>query len=65
MKLSDNEKSILRNKKIGFVFQFHELLPEFTAIENVCLPSWISKKKMDNAREEAIKIFDEFDLLKS
>ena len=64
MKLSDNEKSILRNKKLGFVFQFHELLPEFTAIENVCLPSWISKNDMDSTREEAIKILDEFDLLK-
>ena len=64
MKLSDNEKSILRNKKLGFVFQFHELLPEFTAIENVCLPSWISKNEMDRTREEAIKILDEFDLLK-
>tara|TARA_Y100001970_G_scaffold171466_1_gene209590 strand:+ start:25571 stop:26242 length:672 start_codon:yes stop_codon:yes gene_type:complete len=64
MKLSDNEKSILRNKKLGFVFQFHELLPEFTAIENVCLPSWISKNDMDNTREQAIKILDEFDLLK-
>ena len=64
MKLTDNEKSILRNKKLGFVFQFHELLPEFTAIENVCLPSWISKNEMDRTREEAIKILDEFDLLK-
>ena len=64
MKLSDNERSILRNKKLGFVFQFHELLPEFTAIENVCLPSWISKNDMDSTREEAIKILDEFDLLK-
>lgn len=64
MKLSDNEKSILRNKKLGFVFQFHELLPEFTAIENVCLPSWISKNNIDKTREKAIKILDEFDLLK-
>ena len=64
MKLSDNEKSILRNKKLGFVFQFHELLPEFTAIENVCLPSWISKNNIDKTREEAVKILDEFDLLK-
>ena len=45
MRLNDNQKAILRNKKLGFVFQFHELLPEFTAIENICMPSWISKKK--------------------
>ena len=62
--LHDDELASIRNKEIGFVFQFHELLPEFTAIENVCLPSWISNKNIDNAREDAIKIFDELDLLK-
>ena len=40
--LSDNEISNIRNQYIGFVFQFHHLLPEFTAIENILMPTWIS-----------------------
>lgn len=42
--LSDNEISAFRNQHIGFIFQFHQLLPEFTAIENVCIPAFIGGK---------------------
>ena len=64
MRLNDNQKAILRNKKLGFVFQFHELLPEFTAIENICMPSWISKKNDKSIKEDAMNILSELDLLK-
>lgn len=43
-KLSDKRLGIFRNQNIGFVFQFHHLLPEFTAIENVCMPAYIARK---------------------
>jgi lipoprotein-releasing system ATP-binding protein len=45
-----------RNKHIGFVFQFHHLLPEFSALENVCIPGWISGKKKVEVRTEAEKL---------
>jgi lipoprotein-releasing system ATP-binding protein len=48
-KLNDKQVAAFRNKHIGFVFQFHHLLPEFTALENVCIPGWIngrSKKEV-------------------
>ena len=50
-----NEKALaaFRNQNIGFVFQFHNLLPEFTAIENVCMPALIAGRKMEEAKEEA------------
>ena len=41
--LKENELANLRNQKIGFVFQFHELIPELNVLENVCLPGWIKK----------------------
>jgi lipoprotein-releasing system ATP-binding protein len=54
--------SDFRNKHIGFVFQFHQLLPEFTAIENVCLPALIGGESMNTAKEKAKKLIDRFGL---
>jgi len=52
---NDKKVAAFRNRHIGFVFQFHHLLPEFTALENVCIPGWMAGRKkkevMDNAQE--------------
>ena len=50
--LSDADKTMLRNKKIGFVYQSHNLLPEFSALENVCIPQWCLGIKQKDAEEE-------------
>lgn len=46
---SDHQLATFRNSQVGFVFQFHQLLPEFTAIENVCLPAWIKGKSREGS----------------
>ncbi|MDD2583751.1 MAG: ABC transporter ATP-binding protein [Bacteroidales bacterium] len=51
--LKSNNLADFRNKKIGFVFQFHHLLPEFTALENVAIPALIGKASMSAAKEKA------------
>jgi lipoprotein-releasing system ATP-binding protein len=56
--LSDKKLSEFRNKHIGFIFQFHQLLPEFTALENVCIPGFIAKKSKKEVEIEAKKILD-------
>lgn len=54
--LKDKELSLFRNKNIGFVFQFHHLLPEFTAIENVCIPAFIHKTPKSEAEKRATEL---------
>ncbi len=51
--LSGKKLAAFRNKEIGFVFQFHHLLPEFTALENVCIPGWIAGRKKKEVMEKA------------
>ena len=53
LKLNDKELSKFRNSNIGFVFQFHHLLPEFTAIENVCIPGYIAKRNPQEVQQKA------------
>ncbi len=60
--LSNKKMSVFRNTNLGFVFQFHHLLPEFTAIENVMLPAMIGKKTASDARKDALKWLDFFGL---
>ena len=54
--LSDKKLSAFRNKNIGFVFQFHHLLPEFTALENICIPAFIARQKKKEAIEKAMEL---------
>lgn len=63
-KLNDNSLADFRNNEIGFVFQFHQLLPEFTLIENICLPAYIKKIKKSVAEEKAMELINYFNLEK-
>ncbi|MBE2229730.1 MAG: ABC transporter ATP-binding protein [Chitinophagaceae bacterium] len=47
-----------RNRHIGFVFQFHHLLPEFSALENVCIPGWLAGRKKNEVRKEAAQLLE-------
>ena len=56
--LNSKKLSQFRNQNIGFVFQFHHLLPEFTALENVCIPAYIAKRTKNEAEKKAMEILD-------
>lgn len=57
-KLSDKELAAFRNQHIGFIFQFHQLLPEFTALENVCIPAFIKNTPKAKAEQKAKELLD-------
>lgn len=56
--LNRNAMAAFRNTHIGFIFQFHHLLPEFTALENVCIPGWIAGKPRKEVEAAALKLLD-------
>ena len=60
--LNDRALSKFRNTHIGFIFQFHQLLPEFTALENVCIPGFIANRSKNKVEEEAKELLDFLDL---
>ena len=60
--LKGNKLAAFRNKHIGFVFQFHHLLPEFSALENVCIPGWLAGKKKQAVKEEALRLLEMLNL---
>lgn len=55
-RLSEKQLSAFRNRHIGFVFQFHQLLPEFTAIENIMIPAFIARRRREEARSAATEL---------
>jgi lipoprotein-releasing system ATP-binding protein len=58
LKMNDKSLSKFRNLNLGFIFQFHQLLPEFTALENVCIPAFIANKSKTETETEAKKLLD-------
>lgn len=58
LNLNDKKMSRFRNHHLGFIFQFHQLLPEFTALENVCIPAFIYGKEKNEAEAEAKKLLE-------
>ena len=63
LKMNDHELSKCRNENIGFVFQHHQLLPEFTAIENVMMPIRIAGKNPKDFQEKAYQLFEELNIV--
>ena len=61
-KMNPTRIAAFRNQHFGFIFQFHELLPEFTALENVCLPGWIGKSDGQKLKLKAIDLLTQMGL---
>jgi lipoprotein-releasing system ATP-binding protein len=61
-RLNEKNLALFRNKHIGFIFQFHHLLPEFTALENVCIPAFIANQEKKAAEERALSLLDSLGL---
>ncbi|MDE1192358.1 MAG: ABC transporter ATP-binding protein [Arachidicoccus sp.] len=60
--LRDKKLAHFRNKNIGFIFQFHHLLPEFSALENVCIPGWLAGRKKKEVEAEALRLLQKLGL---
>lgn len=58
LQMNDRELSKFRNLNLGFIFQFHQLLPEFTALENVCIPAFIGNKNEKETKDKAIQLLE-------
>ena len=60
--MSEAQQAEFRNRRIGFVFQFHHLLPEFTALENACMPALIQRRSLEEVEQEATTLLQEVGL---
>ena len=60
--LSESAQAEFRNRRVGFVFQFHHLLPEFTALENACMPALIQRRPQEDIEAEAVSLLNEVGL---
>lgn len=58
LNLSQNQIAKFRNRKVGFIFQFHNLLPEFTALENICMPGFIANRSREEVEDQAQQLLE-------
>jgi lipoprotein-releasing system ATP-binding protein len=62
--LNEKQMAAFRNRHVGFVFQFHHLLPEFTALENVCIPGWMAGRRKKEVEDNALSLLQMLGLAK-